>query len=359
MHQGEHGLTAIEMPDGSILYSRDVHVRAKPQCVVEIMGVGKFFVRSSSNSYSRVEEAAEKDKIAGVELKRPYLLNRIKVASGEFSLVETDFRYQPGVELRSDEDEAQPTLRVEFGIPEWIQAPLREASSLRAEVEAVAAGPCYGPDALKRFTIFTARIAVVWSLIDSQLFQFTHQVRFVWPGLDTDSISNHSKTIRAGTEALTALSHLLAALDHLNPPGVHCLSHVKVREGVRLQSETLAKMLQLLAPEAENRVAEANWHLSGNPDRYDRDRDLGRGVNEIQAGRTQLCFAFNRAIGQYWNMVEEVKNPLPLFRCIIQPAPYSPEAERHTLAELGNLFLRHRGNRLAVLHFQMQDGGGA
>ena len=58
-------------------------------------------------------------------------------------------------------------------------------------------------------------------------------------------------------------------------------------------------------------------------------------------------------------MVEEVKNPPPPFQPTLSLSEYSPEFERQVMAELGNIFQRHRGDRVAILNFKMEDKAGA
>jgi len=140
MYIGKHGLTEIEFPDGQTIYSRDLYIRVELQSVIEITGVGEFFVHATDIAYNRTELVSEEDKIEGVELEGPYCLMRLRVGQGIFTEVETEFYYLPGTDGRLDAEDALPEMRLTLGIPEWMQTHQREAALLRAEAETMAAG---------------------------------------------------------------------------------------------------------------------------------------------------------------------------------------------------------------------------
>ena len=140
MYIGKHGLTEIEFPEGQTIYSRDLYIRVELQSVIEITGVGEFFVHATDIAYNRTELVSEEDKIEGVELEGPYCLMRLRVGQGIFTEVETEFYYLPGTDGRLDAEDALPEMRLTLGIPEWMQTHQREAALLRAEAETMAAG---------------------------------------------------------------------------------------------------------------------------------------------------------------------------------------------------------------------------
>ena len=216
-------------------------------------------------------------------------------------------------------------------------------------------GPYSGPDVAERYTIFMARANVAWMYLNGDSFNVRTKGK---PGRFGKDAMPREEALRIGTDALSSMGDLLSALDFLTPPGQHYLSHAKVREGLRVQSEAMVKIIRLLVEETDDQLADANrrrGNLQGDRNRY---REFDAASNDMQSGSTQLCFAFNRIIGQFWGTIEEVKQPPSPFQPTIWLSEYSPEIEGYVLAELGNVFQRHRGHHVAIIHFKMEDEGG-
>jgi hypothetical protein len=104
------------------------------------------------------------------------------------------------------------------------------------------------------------------------------------------------------------------------------------------------------------------------PDRksaWDREDEFGNLINDFQSGRTHLGFAFNRIMGQYWSSVERVSAPPPPVRGQLRLKEPTRESLCQVMSELANVFLRHKGQALAIfevpvdewLHFAVFEDG--
>jgi S1-C subfamily serine protease len=154
------------------------------------------------------------------------------------------------------------------------------------------------------------------------------------------------------TEGVETIDCLLSVLDRVVPSTGCQPTHARIREGLVMQRDAVQKALRVIANDPEDAYIHAA--IPGGVramDSVERMNEYGEAaINGVQRGRTQLIYAFNRVIGRYWSTIDDRVAPPPPLRLVLTFLVYSPEGERFMLNELGNIFLRHRGNRLVVLH---------
>lgn len=216
-------------------------------------------------------------------------------------------------------------------------------------------GTYYGPTTEERYVIAIAQINLVWDSLDHSLFDFQTQRLYSLNGPATRETMSVEQAKALSIEIGRTLDNLLQALSHTDPPPQHRMSHRKIREAMDTVSETVDKMVRLIARDAEDKIAGTAKSFYDDQSDIDRQMSVLSLGNDIQEARTKMFLAMNRVIGQYYASIEQKGRPKSPVWLPLGVDKYQADEERHIINEFGDIFQRHRGDRVVILRFQIEN----